>query len=157
MTQGARTRRFAAPLGLLAVLLTTSAPGAATLARQCRRECADEIAACVAAGGRHLACRRQTLARCRREGLAVCQSADAQPRQADVCRSRKGHSCPATTSTSTTTSTTATSSTTLNPTTTTTSATVSTTTTTVPNACGGLTVIPAQGGTFGGTTIGTST
>ena len=73
MRQGAMTRRFTAPLALLAVLLVAPTADAASLARQCRQACADEIAACVAAGGRHLACKRQTLRRCRREGLAVCQ------------------------------------------------------------------------------------
>ena len=73
MRQGAMTRRFTAPLALLAVLLVTPTADAASLAGQCRQVCADEIAACVAAGGRHLACKRQTLRRCRREGLAVCQ------------------------------------------------------------------------------------
>src|SRR5690242_14263658 len=49
----------------------------ASMARKCRLACADEIAACVAAGGRHLACKRQTIGRCKREGLAVCQSPGA--------------------------------------------------------------------------------
>src|SRR6266705_2123623 len=77
MRQGATTRRFTAPLALLAVLLVTPTADAASLARQCRQVCADEIAACVAAGGRHLACKRQTLRRCRRKGLAVCWGAAA--------------------------------------------------------------------------------
>src|SRR5713101_5706970 len=77
MRQGGRIRRFRAPLALLAVLLVAPAADAASLARQCRRACPDEIARCVAAGGRHLACKRQTLGRCRQEGLTVCQGADA--------------------------------------------------------------------------------
>src|SRR6266571_3790829 len=77
MRQGGRIRCFRAPLALLAVLLVASAADAASLARQCRRACADEIAGCVAAGGRRLACKRQTLRRCRQEGLTVCQGADA--------------------------------------------------------------------------------
>src|SRR5437870_12149430 len=77
MRQGAMTRRFTAPLALLAVLLVAPTADAASLAMQCRQACADEIAACVAAGGRHLACKRQTVRRCRREGLTVCQGADA--------------------------------------------------------------------------------
>src|SRR6266446_5698946 len=77
MRQSGRIRRFRAPLALLAVLLIAPAAGAASLARQCRRACADEIAACVAAGGRRPACKRQTLRRCRTEGLALCQGADA--------------------------------------------------------------------------------
>src|SRR6266581_918502 len=76
MRQGGRIRRFRAPLALLAVLLLAPAADAASLARQCRHACADEIAACVAGGGRP-ACRRQTLRRCRTEGLALCQGAHA--------------------------------------------------------------------------------
>ena len=49
MRQGAMTRRFTAPLALLAVLLVAPTADAASLARQCRQACADEIAACVAA------------------------------------------------------------------------------------------------------------
>src|SRR5438309_5119497 len=77
MRQDARTRRFTAPLVVLAVLLIAPAADAVSLARQCRQACADEIAACVAAGGHRLACKRQTLRRCRREGLAVCQGPSA--------------------------------------------------------------------------------
>src|SRR5436309_11678265 len=78
MRQAGRIRGFRAPLALLAVLLLLApAADAASLARQCRHACADEIAACVAAGGRRPACKRQTLRRCRREGLAVCQGPDA--------------------------------------------------------------------------------
>src|SRR5882724_4553150 len=77
MRQGGRIRRFRAPLALLAVLLLAPAADAASLARQCRHACAGEIAACVAAGGRRPACKRQTLRRCRTEGLALCQGADA--------------------------------------------------------------------------------
>src|SRR5438128_5729169 len=76
MRQGAMTRRFTAPLALLAVLLVAPTADAASLARQCRHACADEIAACVAAGGQHRACKRQTLRRCRSEGLTVCQGPD---------------------------------------------------------------------------------
>src|SRR5437879_6497251 len=77
MMQSARTRRFTAPLALLAVFLVAPAADAVSLARQCRQACGDEIAACVAAGGHRLACKRQTLRRCRREGLAVCQGPSA--------------------------------------------------------------------------------
>ena len=72
MRQGAGIGRFTAPLAVLAALVVAPIADAASLARQCRQACGDEIAACVAAGGRHLACKRQTLRRCRREGLAVC-------------------------------------------------------------------------------------
>src|SRR5439155_694932 len=78
MRQVGRIAGFRAPLALLAVLLLLApAADAASLARQCRYACADEIAACVAAGGRRPACKRQTLRRCRTEGLALCQGADA--------------------------------------------------------------------------------
>ena len=48
-----------------------------SLNRTCSRgragkTCPDQIAACVAAGGRRPVCKRQTLRRCTREGLAVC-------------------------------------------------------------------------------------
>ena len=76
MMKGARIRRFTTGLALVGVLLVAPAADAA-LARQCRLACVDEIAACVAAGGRRLACKRQTIRRCKREGLAVCQSPDA--------------------------------------------------------------------------------
>src|SRR5204862_3828074 len=56
MRHGGRTRRFTAPLAVLAVVLIVPAADAVSLARQCRQACGDEIAACVAAGGRHLAC-----------------------------------------------------------------------------------------------------
>src|SRR5438552_3403192 len=78
MRQAGRIRGFRAPLALLAVLLLLApAADAASLARQCRHACADEIAACVGAGGRRPACKRQTLRRCRMEGRALCQGADA--------------------------------------------------------------------------------
>ena len=75
--EGATTRRFTPTLVPLAVLLTTPAADATSLARQCLQVCSDEIAACVAAGGRRQACKRQALRRCRREGLAVCGAPSA--------------------------------------------------------------------------------
>src|SRR5712692_9756548 len=77
MRQGARIWRFTAPLAVLAVLLIAPAADAVSLARQCRQACGDEIASCVSAGGRRVTCKRQTLRRCRREGLAVCQGQSA--------------------------------------------------------------------------------
>src|SRR5213080_3558321 len=77
MRQAAWNRRFTAPLAVLAVLLIAPAADAVSLARQCRQACGDEIASCVAAGGRRLACKRQTLRRCRSEGLAVCEGLSA--------------------------------------------------------------------------------
>src|SRR6266496_3944192 len=49
--------------GLVAVLLAAAGADAASVGRQCRRACTDEIASCVAAGGRRLTCTRQTLMR----------------------------------------------------------------------------------------------
>src|SRR5438046_1896163 len=76
---GMRTRAgwFTGLVGLVAVLLAAAGADAASVGRQCRRACTDEIASCVAAGGRRLTCTRQTLMRCRREGLGVCQGAAA--------------------------------------------------------------------------------
>ena len=61
-------------LTVLATVHIVSSAEAVTVARLCRQACQDEIAACVASGGRPRACRKSTLARCR-EGLAVCQAA----------------------------------------------------------------------------------
>src|SRR3989442_4811858 len=49
----------------------------AYLTRQCRRACRDEIAACVASGGVRGPCRRQTLRRCRQEGLQACLAGES--------------------------------------------------------------------------------
>src|SRR5262249_57243248 len=49
--------------------------GAVSLRRQCRLTCKDTINACVAAGGKRPRCRRQTLRRCRLEGLVACGGA----------------------------------------------------------------------------------
>src|SRR5438034_10165757 len=87
MRQGARTRRFTAPLAVLAVLLVAPNADAVSLARQCRQACADDIAACVAGGGRRLACKRQMLRLCRREGLGVCGGAAAPAILAGSCTS----------------------------------------------------------------------
>ena len=70
-----RIRGLASLPALLGLLLFAPASHATSPGRQCRRACVDEIAACVAAGGRRLACKKQTLGLCRREGLAVCQGA----------------------------------------------------------------------------------
>src|ERR1043166_3848430 len=143
----AKTRRFTLLQSLLGLLLLAPATQAAVLARRCRRACVDEIAGCVAAGGHRAACRKETLGRCRTEGLTVCQG--TAPQRAALCKSRRGHSCTASTTSSTTT--TSSTSTTRPPTTTT-----STTTTTLPTACNSPTIVPAQGGTFTDTTSGAS-
>ena len=88
-----RVRQFTrVAAALLAVLLTVSEANAVSLGRQCRRACADEIAACVAGGSRRLACRRQMLGRCRTEGLGVCQGSEAPAVIAEIgrasCRER---------------------------------------------------------------------
>jgi len=54
----------------LAIMLLGYA-GPAQASRYCRRHCGDAIASCVQTGGRHGACRRDTLRRCKRD-RAVC-------------------------------------------------------------------------------------
>src|SRR2546425_3784163 len=69
-----------APILMLAGLLCAIADThAASPMRLCRRACKDEIAACIAAGGRRRACRRQRLRRCRRAGVSVCQKRSMTP------------------------------------------------------------------------------
>src|SRR6058998_2785660 len=101
-----KTLGFTSLLTLLAALYLADAAGAASVARQCREACGDEVAACVGAGGHPRACRRSVLGRCKREGVAACQGEALAPALAGSCSSP--------------------------------------------------TVLPAQGGTFGGTTSGTS-
>src|SRR5206468_6515376 len=62
-------------LALTLVALLVPPAGAVSLRRQCRLTCKDAINACVAAGGKRARCRRQTLRRCRREGLVACGGA----------------------------------------------------------------------------------
>ncbi len=62
------------PLFFLVALTSIPSADASTIGRQCRSECGDEIAACVAGGGRRARCRREIMGLCRREGLTVCQS-----------------------------------------------------------------------------------
>src|SRR5437667_11475892 len=69
----------AALLGLFGLLLVSPPAHSASIARQCRRACTDEIAACVASGGQKRQCRRDTLAHCRTEGLQVCVGAGQSP------------------------------------------------------------------------------
>src|ERR1051325_9838970 len=101
-----KTLGFTSLLTLLAALYLADAADAASVARQCRKACGDEIAACVGAGGHSRACRRSVLGRCKQEGVAACQGEGLAPALAGSCSSP--------------------------------------------------TVLPAQGGTFGGTTSGTS-
>src|SRR5262249_23115288 len=65
-------RGRAVALVLLWGLLPGDPARAASLLRQCRRECRDEIASCVASGARKGTCRREILTRCKEGGLAVC-------------------------------------------------------------------------------------
>src|SRR5882762_83126 len=101
-----KTLGFTSLLTLLAALYLADAADAASIARQCRKACGDEIAACVGAGGHSRACRRSVLGRCKQEGVAACQGEALAPALAGSCSSP--------------------------------------------------TVLPAPGGTFGGTTSGTS-
>src|SRR5947207_15093577 len=87
MRQGAWNRRSPAAPAVLAVLPMAPAADAGSLARQCRQACGDEIASCVAGGGRRLACKRQMLRRCRTEGLGVCQGPEAPAILAGSCTS----------------------------------------------------------------------
>src|SRR6266571_813616 len=106
MWQRPKAMEFVYLLTLIAALHLTTSAQAASLSRQCRKACHDQIAACVGAGGRPRACRRDALGRCKREGVAACQDTALAPALAGDCSSP--------------------------------------------------TVIPAQGGTFSGTTSGTS-
>src|SRR2546428_569767 len=106
MRQRPKALGFTSLLTLLAALYLADAADAASVARQCRKACGDEIAACVGAGGHPRACRRSVLGRCKREGVAACQGEALAPALAGSCSSP--------------------------------------------------TVLPAQGGTFGGATSGTS-
>src|SRR5207244_935146 len=106
MLQRPKAMGFVYLLTLLAALHLTTSAQAASLSRQCRKACRNQIAACVGAGGHPRASRRDVLGRCKREGVAACQGTALAPALAGRCTS--------------------------------------------PH------VIPAQGGTFSGTTSGTS-
>src|SRR5438132_5417826 len=106
MRQQPKTLGFTSLLTLLAALYLADAADAASVTRQCRKACGDEVAACLGAGGHPRACRRSVLGRCKQEGVAACQGEALAPALAGSCSSP--------------------------------------------------TVLPAQGGTFGGTTSGTN-
>jgi len=108
MGQRPKTLGFAFLLTLLAALHVVRSADAASVSRQCRRACRDQIAACVAGGGRARSCRKSLLERCKREGVAVCAGQAGQISAA------------------------------------------------LAGDCSSPTVIPAPGGTFSGTTSGTS-
>src|SRR5437867_2228717 len=82
-----KTLGFTSMLTLLAALYLADAADAASIARQCRKACGDEIAACVGAGGHSRACRRSVLGRCKREGVAACQNTALAPALAGDCSS----------------------------------------------------------------------
>src|SRR5438046_2830328 len=108
MGQRPKTLGFAFLLTLLAALHVVRSADAASVSRQCRRACRDQIAACVAGGGRARSCRKSLLEHCKREGVAVCGGQAGQISAA------------------------------------------------LAGDCSSPTVIPAPGGTFSGTTSGTS-
>src|SRR5437870_2364108 len=82
-----KTLGFTSLLTLLAALYLADAADAASIARQCRKACGDEIAACVGAGGHSRACRRSVLGRCEREGVAACQGEALATALAGSCSS----------------------------------------------------------------------
>src|SRR5947207_512065 len=108
MRQRPKTLGFAFLLTLLAALHVGRSADAASVSRRCRRACGDQVAACVAGGGRARACRKSLLERCQQEGVAVCQGQAGQFSAA------------------------------------------------LAGDCSSPTVVPAQGGTFSGTTSGAS-
>src|SRR2546426_12415872 len=87
MRQRPKTLGFTSLLTLLAALYLADAADAASVSRQCRKACRDEIAACVGAGGHPRACRKSALGRCKREGVATCQGAALSPALAGDCTS----------------------------------------------------------------------
>jgi len=89
---------FTSLLTLLAALHVARPADAASVARQCRRACREEIAACVDGGGHHRACRKSVLGRCKQDGLTVCQGADGL----NNGRRPKGSTTTTTTTTTTT-------------------------------------------------------
>src|SRR5437867_9002482 len=87
MRQRPKTLGFTSLLTLLAALYLADAADAASVARQCRKACGDEIAACVGAVGHSRACRRSVLGRCKQEGVAACQGEGLAPALAGSCSS----------------------------------------------------------------------
>jgi hypothetical protein len=70
-----RVRRAVLALGI--VLLLANGADAASVRRQCRRACTDEITTCMAEGGTRFACRKLVLGQCRRVGVLFCGGAPA--------------------------------------------------------------------------------
>src|SRR3989442_6058711 len=90
MRQRPKTLGFTSLLTLLAALYLADAADAASVARQCRKACGDEIAACVGGGGHPRACRRSVLGRCKREGVAACHGEALAPALAASCSTPTG-------------------------------------------------------------------
>src|SRR5437016_9030032 len=131
MGQRLKTLGFASLLTLLAALPVARSADAASVSRQCRRACRDQVAACIGAGGHPRAGRKSVLRRCTQEGVAACQGqADATGRNG-LNNGRHPKSTTTTTTTSPTT--------TRPPTTTTTITARSTTTTTLIGGGGPVT------------------
>src|SRR2546425_2097303 len=87
MLQRPKAMGFVYLLTLLAALHLATSAQAASLSRQCRKACRDQIAACVGAGGHPRGCRRSVLGRCKREGVAACQEKALAPALAGDCSS----------------------------------------------------------------------
>src|SRR3989454_7070023 len=85
MLQRPKAMGFVYLLTLLAALHLATSAQAASLSRQCRKACRDQIAACVGAGGHPRACRRSVLGPCKREGVAACQGTALAPALAGSC------------------------------------------------------------------------
>src|SRR5881398_799566 len=98
---------FASLLALLAALHVGTSAEAASVSRQCRRACRDELAACVGAGRHPRACRKSVLGRCEIEGVAACQGQADGTSRADTLNNgrHRGKSTTTTTATTATTST----------------------------------------------------
>jgi plastocyanin len=60
------------PAALVLLLLFVLPASGTPLRRLCQRQCKEEITSCVHTGHRRPRCRRDTLRRCRQEGIAVC-------------------------------------------------------------------------------------
>ncbi len=73
---------------VLACRLQLEMPAEAAVSRrQCRAQCVDRVATCVAAGSVRRACRRDAVRMCRRDGLAACPALDRAQFTADVVAS----------------------------------------------------------------------
>jgi hypothetical protein len=57
------------------LLVVAHAAEAASVMRQCRKACTDEIDTCIADGGRRFACRKLVLGQCKRTGVVYCGGA----------------------------------------------------------------------------------